>query len=254
MPTLWPIILPLPTSETTLKPFLSKLVTVLFCTPLFTGASLAEVSLHAHAATSGIGAELGYKPNSQFGLRLGWQQLDVDFEYQAEDGNGIQGDELNYDGNLNLKNASLFADWYPFKSSFHLTGGLLHNTSAANFSTNCGTNGGSDLPSTQSCEVGDGTVSSSIIDEVQVRIDFDEALAPYLGIGWNYVSKHNWSINSDFGLALLGKANADIQATGICNNTGLCRVLLDMEERELEKDLEDLDIFPILKIGFGFVF
>lgn len=232
----------------------TTLATALLCAPLFTSVSHAELSVHAHTATNGIGAEIGYKANKSLGLRLAWQRLDVDFEFEAEDENGVPGDELNYDGNLNLKNASLFADWYPFQSSFHVTGGLLHNTSSANFLTNCDTNSGSALALSQNCEIGDSSESSGNIDEVRVRIDFEEALAPYLGIGWNYVSKHNWSINSDLGLALLGKANADIQSSGACNNSAACRAQLDKEEQELEKDLEDLDVFPVLKIGFGYTF
>ncbi len=214
----------------------------------------AELSLTAHLSTIGPGIELGYKLSPTFGVRAGWQQFSTDFDFKPEDENGVPGDELTYEGDLDLKNGSLLADWHPFKGVFRLTTGLLLNNSGTKLVTNCKTNTAGAVPVANSCEVGGSSVPGSDIGEVDITIDFEESIAPYIGFGWAFQQDKRWFISADLGVAFLGKANADIQTTGSCNNTESCRAQLDDEEREIEEDMESLEFFPVAKLGFGYRF
>ncbi len=213
----------------------------------------AEVSVSAHLATVGPGIELGYKFKPSFGLRAGWQQFETNFDFKPEDENGIPGDELNYAGDLDLANGSLLVDWYPNQATFRLTAGILLNNSSTRLTTNCQTNTGG-LAATNNCEIGGASAPGSDIGELRIAIDFEENIAPYVGIGWAFQPNKNWHFNADLGLAYLGKADVDIQSSGSCNDSSACRAQLDDEERELEKDMESLEFFPVAKLGIGYRF
>ncbi|CAA0093660.1 Uncharacterised protein [Zhongshania aliphaticivorans] len=218
-----------------------------------TNSSHAEMSVSTHISTIGPGIELSYKVNSGFGVRAAWQQLSTSFDFQPEDENGVPGDELKYRGDLDLKNGSIFADWYPANNVFRITAGILLNNSGTTLTTNCETNT-SDAIATNSCEVGGTSVPSGDIAELRTHIDFEEELAPYIGIGWAFQNNPHWHFNIDLGLAYLGQANVDIQSSGSCNSSSACRAQLDAEEREIEEDMESLEIFPVAKLGFGYRF
>ena len=162
----------------------------------------AEVSVSTHISTIGPGIELGYKLSPAFGVRAGWQKFATDFDFKPEDENGVPGDELRYEGDLNLENGSLLAD----------------------------------------------------IGELRIAIDFEASIAPYIGIGWAFQRNQQWYFNADLGIAYLGAADVDIQSSGSCNDTSACRAQLDDEERELEKDMESLELFPVAKLGIGYRF
>jgi hypothetical protein len=213
----------------------------------------AEVSISAHISTVGPGIDVSYKFNPSFGIRAGWQQFETDFDFKPEDENGIPGDELNYAGDLKLANGSLLADWYLGQATFRLTAGILLNNSSTKLTTNCQTNS-DDLLASNDCEVGGASAPGSDIGELRITIDFEENIAPYIGIGWAFQPDKHWHINADLGVAYLAKANADIQSSGSCNNTSACRAQLDDEERELENDMQSLEFFPVAKLGLGYRF
>ncbi|WP_414727889.1 hypothetical protein [Zhongshania aliphaticivorans] len=213
----------------------------------------AEVSVSTHISTIGPGIELGYKLSPAFGVRAGWQKFATDFDFKPEDENGVPGDELRYEGDLNLENGSLLADWYPYKGRFRLTAGVLLNNSGTRLKTNCQTNTGG-APLTNSCEIGGASAPGSDIGELRIAIDFEASIAPYIGIGWAFQRNQQWYFNADLGIAYLGAADVDIQSSGSCNDTSACRAQLDDEERELEKDMESLELFPVAKLGIGYRF
>jgi hypothetical protein len=221
---------------------------------LATSPSHADTSISAHAATIGYGMEIGYKFNPDYGIRVGAQKLNRSFKFQPKDENGVSGDELKYNGKINLKNANIFADWYPSKHRFRLTGGLLLNNSTAKFITNCESNSSGINPIPTNCEIGAGSAVGSDIGEITTKITFDNKVAPYLGIGWGYEKDDSWGFSVDLGVAYLGNADADIQSSGSCNTNASCRAQLDEEEKEVEDDLGSLKFFPVAKIGIGLVF
>jgi len=232
----------------------AHIVTALAAGLIIANTAQADISVTAHISTIGPGVEFGYKFTPSLGWRAGWQQFATDFDFKPEDENGVPGDELNYNGNLNLKNGSVLADWYPFQARLRLSAGLLLNNSATKLVTNCQTNTSGAAPIASNCEIGSASVPSSDIDELRIAIDFEQSIAPYLGIGWVFQPDNTWFLSSDLGFAYLGKAKVDIQSSGSCNTASTCRAQLDQEERELEHDMESLKFFPIAKLSLGYRF
>lgn len=139
------------------------------------GATAQAVSLGAKAGTTGIGIEAGFRMNESLNLRLGYYGLDYSTDLEEE---GIE-----YDGDLRLRNAALFADWHPFRGNFRLSSGAVQTGNEF-----VGSAAGE-------LEVGDNTCEST----VEAKVDWD-GMAPYLGVGYgNAMRGRRWSFALDVG-------------------------------------------------------
>ena len=237
------------------KAFTAATLTCLFSLPV-----QADLSVNAHAATIGLGAELSYRFDQPFAVRGGWQRLDIDPDIEAEDQNGIEGDELSYNGDLELNNGNVFVDWVPGNQRFRFTVGAVLNNSEVEVVSRCNnaaSGPGPIIPGTPpvsgGCEVGGGRFAPSDIGEAHTSIDF-EPVAPYIGLGWSHAPGARWSWTADIGVAYLGEADAEITSTGSCNSSSACRDQLQQEEEELERELEDFEWFPMLSLGVSYRF
>ncbi len=209
-------------------------------------SALDGVTVRLHGSTLGLGAELGYRFDNGWGLRGGWQVGEVDPELEAEDGNGVEGDELDYDSDIDLSNGHLFADWHPWNGRFRVSAGLVYNDSDLKVVSRC------NRP-IFGCELGFSRFSPEVMGEVTTTIDFP-SVVPALAIGWGHLSQSGWAFNVDLGIALLGEGDANLSSSGSCNQNAQCREQLKNEEEEIEKDLDEFELFPLLTLGVSYQF
>jgi hypothetical protein len=219
---------------------------LLVCAPF----ASAQLSIATHAASAGLGIELGYRTPA-FGVRGGNLSGNLNFDFKAEDTDGIEGDELRYDSDISLRNIYLLTDWHPYAGRFRLSAGLLFNYSDAQIVTRCEAT--SPLPGTASCEFGDSRFSPAVLGEIHTDIDF-EPVAPYLGLGWAHKPNQQLSFTADLGVAYLGSANVKMHSTGTCNDSETCRQEIEREADEVKSELEDFKLLPVIRVGIGYSF
>ncbi|MFT5575144.1 MAG: hypothetical protein ACI89D_000659 [Bermanella sp.] len=229
------------------------------CIFLASGQSFAQISTRIQASDVGLGAELGYRWDSQWGLRVGYLRGNLDFTFDADDTNDVEGDELEYDSEVNLENFYLLADWHPWNRYFRLTGGVFFNHSNGRIVTRCNAPSLSPtitqplIPTTSNCEFGNSRFPVAILGEVTTKIDF-ETIAPYLGMGWGHRPVSGFAFNADVGVIYVGSASIDISSSGSCNSNEQCRNELENEEREIEDELEDYTFVPFVSLGLSYLF
>ncbi len=194
---------------------------------------------------------MGINQSDHWQWRIGNLHGDLDIDFKGENNNGIEGDELSYDSEISLKNFYALADWHPKGKLFRITGGLILNNSDAHIVTRCEAN--SPIPSSTNCEFGIARFSPAVLGEIHTDIDFSP-LAPYLGIGWSRRVEHgfNWAV--DLGLAYVGEANVNIRSTGSCDQSEECRAQIEQEENEVKKELEDVELLPLIKLALAYRF
>ena len=227
-------------------PRLLALLFLLCATP-----AMAQVTARAQASAIGVGAEIGYRWDRQWGLRLGFLRGELDIDLEAEDSNGIEGDELEYDSDVDLDNSYLLVDWHPWNRRFRVSLGSFFNNSDATVITRC--NNQALVPGTESCEFGNSRFSPAILGEVTTEVDFD-TVAPYLGIGWGHLAASGFAFNADLGVAYIGSANVDIRSSGSCNDSAECRREVDEEEKEVQEELDKFRFLPIVTLGVSYRF
>lgn len=152
---------------------------------------------------------------------------------------------INYDFKLQLENASVLADWYPFSGSFRTSIGVLYNNNEINLVAN---------PTGGFYTIGSGTYSTSDIKSLTAKVTF-RPLAPYLGMGWgNPVAKNKgWGMVTDIGVLFQGSPVIDLVAT--CNPSAACTSLqanAEIENARLQNDLKKFKYWPVASIGISY--
>ncbi len=226
-----------------------RLMTLLLI--LASSEGYSQISARAQLSDVGAGVELGYREQSKWGLRIGYLLGDLDVDFDAEDSNGFEGDELEYESDVELENTYLLVDWHPWNRYFRLSGGFFLNNSHAKIVTRC--NAQALIPGTATCEFGDSRFSDAILGEVTTKVDFDQ-FAPYLGVGWGHRPAAGFAFNVDLGVVHLGSANVRMSSDGSCNSNAACQSELRKEESEIEDELDDYRLLPYISLGLSYLF
>ncbi|MDX1504375.1 MAG: hypothetical protein R3221_01580 [Spongiibacter sp.] len=213
--------------------------------------SYADVGIGVTASTVGAGLEVSYGFSDYWSARLGGLVGDIDIDFGGEDNNGIEGDELTYDANIEFRNAYLFADWHPRGKVFRLTAGTVINNTKARIVTRCEEN--SPIPNTTNCEFGNSRFSSAVLGDVITNISFDP-LSPYIGLGWGYNNRGGFNFSADLGIAYVGDADVKMRSTGTCNDSEQCRQGIKDEQKEVKNELEDYRFLPLALISLNYQF
>jgi hypothetical protein len=208
-----------------------------------------DFGVDGHAGSMGIGAGAALQLTRHVNMRVGLNKWEFDVDIDDEDG-------LDYDGEFELNNQYVMLDFYPGRNgSFHVTAGLYLNDNEIR--------GKATVLDDGSTEIGNSPVFAGT--QAKGAINFDNE-AGYLGIGWgNTFSRGLFSFGFDLGLVYQGSPNADFSvvlpeavaaACEIDPNSPGCVSEEDIriEEQELEDELSDYDVHPLVQATFAFSF
>jgi len=154
-------------------------------------------------------------------------------------------DGIEYDFDLNLRTFPLSADWYPFDDSFHITAGIVIND----------TDTGLDARSNQNIMIGDHIYGAAELGTVRGDVSFNH-VAPYIGIGWGnaFGREKRWGFMTDLGVAFIGSPEVSLSASGPIAGDPIFEDDIKQEEQDVEDDLEDFKIYPVLSLSLFFRF
>lgn len=222
-------------------------LTALFCI-ILAAPGYAEVALGAKAGSLGVGAELTVGLSPQVNVRLGVNG----FKYK-EDRREVS--DISYDAEANLRTATALFDWHPGGHGFRLTAGAVYND------TNVEAH--SLPPASGFYDIGGVPVPVGFVGTLDAKADFDPVV-PYAGLGWGNAVAVNKRVGFfiDLGVVFQGKADVrltpNIPASSPINTTPGARqaleILLRREEQDLEDEVADYDLYPVLAIGVTYKF
>lgn len=188
-------------------------------------------ALGLKGGTTGVGLDVIYPVNNRLNLRTGVSGFMLSRDFTEE---GIK-----YDADVRLLTVPLFADVHPFGGAFRLTaGGVL------NFNQLEGKASGTLLID-----------NTSYPASITATVDWN-TFAPYVGLGWGHAFRGGpLSLTSDFGVLLTGSPNVSIKGT--VDNPALQAAFandLQQEAANLERELSNLNFFPVAAIGLSYRF
>lgn len=212
-------------------------------------------------STLGLGGQVVRKITPAFNARIGVNALGFGLD--------IEETEFDYNGDLNLFNVSTLVDVHPFKSGLRISGGLIFN--------NNNIEGTANISEQVIDDLGDAEVLGQTIDlsnlvreldidrlvELDADIDITNSVAPYLGIGGgNAVGDRGlgfwWNLGVVFG------GSPDVEVTSDVSDDvpeiirdrveAVADEILEEEERDLEEELDFIDIYPVVSLGFSYHF
>lgn len=210
-------------------------------------ADAADVAIGAKAGTLGIGAELTVGLGRQVNGRVGFGAYQYSERREASD--------IEYDAEANLRAGTAFLDFHPGGRGFRLTAGAVWNGTTVE--------GSSLAPASGFYEIGGVNVPVSLLGTLDAEADFDP-IAPYAGLGWGNAVGTNQKVGFSFDVGAVFPGEADIELipvlspdSPIVNNPAAraaLEILLDREERELEAEAADYDVYPVVSLGVTYRF
>lgn len=223
---------------------IKKSLALSFC--FFGIAPLVNAQKTVHEAgfsanSFGLGIFYGYQINDQWTLRA--QLNGSDFQNTDVEISG-----LDYEGEGESSSVSLGVDWRPFSNGWakkiFFSGGLI--------STEYDFNGDATAVIGEIIDVGGAIVRADTIAGLNVDIESDQKISPYLSIGWRSKA------SSEAGLAFtveLGALNLDDpEVTIMANdpNNLLSQTNLDRERDEIKDDLGGMSGYASVGISYRF--
>ncbi len=209
-----------------------------------------NLGVAAKVGTLGYGGEIDYVLTDHFSLRGQLNSFSYDDTFDEND--------IDYDGSLELDSYGLLLDWHPFGGAFRLTaGGFNVDNKVAATAEGVG-----------DYEIGDTTYTVNPGDTLQLRalMELGDGFKPYAGFGWGHspANKGGLLLSFDIGILFQGSPSVDLQATGTATAPGVGTVDLGTdptaqaevakEEQQLEDDIKDYDLYPVVSFGIGWRF
>jgi hypothetical protein len=205
----------------------------------------AQVGIGVKGGTQGLGAELTVGILPQLEGRLGINGYSYS---DRRDAGGIE-----YDAEANLRTGSALLDWHPGGRGFRLTGGLVYNATEIE--------GLSITPASGTYPIGNLEVPAALLGNLRGEIDFDPVV-PYAGLGWGAPLAAGGRVGASLDLGVFFQGDGDVTLTPIFapgspipdipGAEALLRSQLDLEEREIEEDIADYELYPVLSFGITF--
>lgn len=200
-------------------------------------AESGEFAVALKAGTLGLGPELTAGITDQINARIGLNVFSYDYSSTESD--------IEYDFDLNLFSVAALVDWHPGAGGFRLSAGILIN--------------GNDLDAEATAKgtytIGNNVYTGAQIGTLKGNIDFN-SIAPYIGIGYgNAVGKDKrWSFVFDLGAAFQGSPDVTLTADGPISTDAAFQADLEKERKDMEDDIDQFKIYPVIAIGVSYKF
>jgi len=198
----------------------------------------AGVGLTLKAGTTGVGGDLTFRLNENLNLRAG-----VSYFSMTKDVN-------ESDGEINLLNVPVLVDWHPSKNSgFRISAGAMFSDNYLKLSADKG----------QTVNIND---HDYMVTSLKGKIDFDNTIGPYLGIGWGNAvdTSSRWHFAADIGVAFIGSPNATLDAKldpadpDLTNTQTTLDAAIKKQKSTYEDDYSQFQVYPVLTIGLSYSF
>lgn len=207
----------------------------------------AQIAVGATAGTLGAGVEVSA------GSRRLQARAALAAGSLSED---LTTSDVRYSGDLELQNVPLLLDFFPTGGAFRFTAGAVLGDNRIDATA----------PLSQLIDPADipAGIPPSLIDSLgslEGRASFD-SFAPYLGIGFgNPLGElRRWHLKLDLGVVFTGEPDVELDARlnlPIAVPAELQLVLdalVAAEEAELEREVEEYDLYPVIQIGLSYRF
>jgi hypothetical protein len=171
----------------------------------------------------------------------------------------ISVDNLNVNGSLKLQNASVMADFFPFRGRFRVSGGMtIYNST--------GLNAALSVPTGQSISVGGTSYysdpSAPLSGTGAFTFGGKTAGRVSIGTGNMLPKKGRFTFESEIGVQFFSEPTVAYTFTGegcatyvagVYSNCGTIPTAnVTSEQQKLQNDLTDLKYFPILSVGLSY--
>ena len=206
------------------------------------GQKWPGMALGVKAGTTGLGGELTFGINKWLNLRGGYNWFTTDAHLKIDD--------VKYDADIDLDTFDLLVDLHPFSGVFRITGGVYwHQDGTAELEA---------TPKRAWTKIGDHRYQPATIGTISGRADVKNDCVPYVGIGWGNSVEDDaaLTLSLDIGVMFQSYDVSPLYATGtgMTSSDGTFREDLQKERKNIQDDLDDWRIYPVVALSLAYHF
>ncbi len=200
-------------------------------------------SVRLEAGTTGYGGAVSYGINRHYGVTVGYNEMDEDFE-------GIQLGDTDFDVKFDVKNAFVTATYRPFGGNFGIDFGTYVQDN------NLGVSVRPDAGETFTIDGQDFKASANT--SVTGQVSFRNEIAPFLGMSYSPSITQRFGLFGQVGVLWNGKPTAELTANGNVLNattnvvdpvaTKAFQDAVAQAESDLKGDAQ-YEFLPVAKVG-----
>jgi hypothetical protein len=196
----------------------------------------SRIVVAVSGGTLGVGPELGVRASTVLGLRASATFLGL--------GHDVDVDDINYHGDLKLRSYGANADLYPFANAFRLSAGFRVSRNRIDLVAS---------PS-QPVSIGGTTYDPGQIGTLEGKVRARKFAPTFtIGVAKNRRKGFAWSL--DAGVMLHGRPRTyDLVATGELANNPIFEENLARERADIENEVDDYKVYPIVQLSVGYAF
>ena len=203
------------------------------------GAHAQQVAVGGSIGTTGGSIEVQTQITPTIQLRGGYNY----FEYGVDD----TYDDIAYDGDLDLTTWGAFVDLRPFSNSFIVTAGAYFGDKGLKMTAT----------PTQNVDIGNQTFTPAQVGQLNAEASLEDT-APFVGIGWDTTFQNSGpGMGFKFIVGAMFTGSPDVSMTstgGTLSNDSNFQAQLAIEEANLEGDIDDYEIYPVVQAGITWSF
>ena len=206
----------------------------------FWGQKWPGIALGPKIGTTGIGLDLTFGINRYLNLRGGFNYGSFTWSPKLDD--------VEYDLDVDMLSIPLMLDIHPFGGHFRITAGLFLQP---------GTEGDLRATPDKNVQIGSHTYPPEVVGTLRGQIDVADTLAPYLGIGFGNAVAEDQLLTFMVELGVIFQSydsSLTADGAGMTAKLDTFRQDIQEEERNLQKDLDDLKVYPVLTLGLAWHF
>jgi hypothetical protein len=191
--------------------------------------------------TTGVGLEYSLSLLPKYGARA---NLNLGSYKRTETISGFEAS-----GKIGFQSLLLLADAHPYRNGFRLSVGLMLNRNTAE---------GTARPFDPVVRINGREYPAAAVDNAKGEVTF-QRLSPYFGVGWGAAPLAQPGPIASFDLGVLyqrPRGTLSVACGPAATALECSRLQADIaaEERELNEDLRDVKMWPVLTLGFGYRF
>lgn len=208
------------------------------------GHDRSGIAIGAKIGTLGPGADLTIRLVDTLNLRLNANY----FKYTTD----RTIDDIDFDAEAEFNSLMALLDWHPFDNGLRLTAGAILNNNEIRI----------DATPTDSETIGGTEYPPELIGTLKGLVEFENS-APYVGIGYGRAVGRDarWSFSFDLGV-LLQTLQVDLTADSPLLTNPITPPAvrdqfiedLEKEEEDIQEDLDNLEIYPVISFGVAYQF
>lgn len=206
------------------------------CSILPAVAQESQWSFGITGGTLGVGPQVVYRANPNFGVRANATFLSVTRDADVDD--------IEYNGDLDLRSFGAMLDWYPTGGGLRVSlGGRINETEV-----------GLVAAPASSVTVGGTTYTPEQVGTLTGKVTVDD-FAPALTLGYGGTLGRGFTFGAEIGVLWQGAAKIEnLRANGLLAAFPPLQADLEREEQRIEDELDEYEVWPIAQLEFQYRF